>query len=636
MKMQRLYEIIKILIEQNDFITIQNLSKMLHVSPRTIHSDLSSQDFLNIIAPATLIKKPNKGIRIELDWQTKLQILSKIKTSIHLNDEKESDFCKIMLRLLSEKDNISGEDFCNDLYISNSTFYALMQKVENFVKQYHCQIIHKKRKGYSLLGDENEIRKLFFDFMTSFIKDDSLSPYQRISDKTFSMLNVFFYDNEIKKLVDIVNISENIMNTNYVDEDYNRLLVQLSIQMIRLKMNHHILDTNHQKVTSTQEYYYATLMKTYLEKEMNIIFSDYEIEYMTLLLIGTRKQKNMNFPQQNMEVLEKFINLLSIRLNIELSNDFELKQNLINHLKPAIYRMKYGMISENPMLEQIRMNYTEIYMAVITTIEDLEYMENIFFDSNEIGYICLHIIAAINRPTNKKKIKTALICNEGLSIEIFLKNLIESYFNEMVIDDIFRENTIKDLDTSTYDLILNTTTHDIESHHVLKISTNFTQKDHSIIRHFLMYHSHDIVAIENLYQNYLLFFQDTLASAEELLKKYCQFLLEKNYTKDGFYESVIQRMHTSSTYVARGIALPHGAKNKVINSIILMINLKHSIKWDNEDTDFVILVAANDADAKSYSYLFRKIMKIASIDEYSHDLKKCTNINELKLLLEKV
>lgn len=636
MRIQRLYEMIKILLEQNDFITIKNLSKMLGVSPRTIQNDLSSQDFLDIITPATLIKKPNKGILIELDFQTKLSILSKLKKSTHLNDEKESDFCKIILRLLSEKDEISNEDFCQKLYISNSTFYTLLQKVENFTKQYNCQISHKKRKGYSLLGEENQIRKLFFDFVMTFIKDDTPSPYQRMSSKTFSILNIFFYDYEIKKLIDTINIIENIMNTNYVDEDYNRLIIQLYIQIIRLKMNNHILKSTDQKVASTQEYYYATLMKTYLEKEMYIVFSDIETEYMTLLLIGTRKQKNISFPQQNMEVLEKFINLLSIRLNIELSNDFELKQNLINHLKPAIYRMKYGMISENPLLEQIRLNYTDIYMAVITTIEDLEYMENIFFDSNEIGYICLHIIAAINRPTNKKKIRTALICNEGLSIEIFLKNVIESYFNEIIINDIFRENTIKNLDDSLYDLILNTTSHHIDSQHVLKISTNFTQKDHSIIRHFLMYYCHDIVSVENLYQNYLLFFKDSLSSSEDLLKKYCQFLLEKNYTKEGFYESVIQRMQTSSTYIARGIALPHGAKNKVITSIILMINLEHSIKWDNEDTDFVILVAANDANAKNYSYLFRKIMKIASIDEYSQNLKKCQNIEELKLLLEKV
>ena len=276
-------------------------------------------------------------------------------------------------------------------------------------------------------------------------------------------------------------------------------------------------------------------------------------------------------------------------------------------------------------------------MAVMTTIEDIEDIENIMFDSDELGYICLHIIAAVNRPSNIKKINTALICNEGLSIEIFLKNIIESYFREIEISNIFREMNIQQLNPSDYSLILNTTSHKYNQNNIVNISKNFTSYDHSLIRHSLFQIKNEVNIDSHVISNYLLFYHTTkVYTQESLIKHYCKDLFEHNYVTDEFYESVLQRMKSSGTYIARGIALPHGSKDFVQRSVISLIHLETPILWDNESTDLVILVAINDKDAKNYSYLFRKIMRIASNDDLSKELKHCTTDEQLHELLNKV
>lgn len=110
------------------------------------------------------------------------------------------------------------------------------------------------------------------------------------------------------------------------------------------------------------------MTKIYMEKDLSIFLSDAEIIYITKLYLSARKQKNEATDTNNNEVLEIFLRILSIRLNFELTNDFELRQNLLNHLRPAIHRIKHGMSNKNPLLNQIKENYTEIYMAVMTTI----------------------------------------------------------------------------------------------------------------------------------------------------------------------------------------------------------------------------------------------------------------------------
>lgn len=638
MKNDKLHELVKLLLLQHDYITIHAIADRMHVSERTVHNYISSQTFKEIIQHATLRKVPNKGIRLETTDIQKASIVTTLRSSIQLQFDKEDDVSKILLSLLSTKMEIELDTLCNSLFISPSTLHHILQEIEHYISKFNCTILLKKRKGFCLQGSEANIRKLCYASLMDFIHEEEMEEHKhlRITKKTMAILCVLMHDVEIEKIISIMNISETMINTNYCDEDYNKLLIHLAIIVHRNRLGYSIHNTNYHDITTSQEFYFATLKKTYLEKEFQIHLDENETCYLALLLLGTRKQVNVENPQQNMVVLEKFITFLSIRLNIELSNDFELKQNLISHLKPAIHRMRHGVVSENPLLQQIRLNYTEIYMAVITTIEDLEYREHIFFDSNEIGYICLHIIAAVNRPNNKKKVKTALICNEGLSIELFLKNLIESYFTEITISEIYRENTIQRIESKQFDLIINSSKQKIEASNIVDIDTNFTELDHDHIRHYLIHHSLEVVQFDDLYKNYLVFFQDTLCSQAELIKKYCTYLLKQGYVKEGFYHSVLTRTRLSSTYVARGIALPHGAKDEVISSVILMIRLDQTIKWDHEDTDFVILVAANDVDIKNYSFLFRRIMKIAACDEYATILKECQSLEDLKHLLDKL
>lgn len=639
MKVQKITDLIKILLSQNDFITIQYLSEKLTVSKRTIHNYLSSQEFQSLIYPTTLIKTPNKGIKIEADELWKTKILSRLKTTIHLNYDKENDFSAIMMTLLSSNNEVALESLADELYLSPSSLTTVINEIDTYVTRFHCQIQHKRRKGILLVGSESHIRKLFSSFMTTFVDSQTIVPSQhRLTSKTKYILSIILDEKEIEKLMLIITISEDIINTNYCDEDYNQLLITMAIIIIRIRIGAFITTDTFVDIKSSQEYYYAMLLKNYLEKDFTIPINENETEYLALVLLGTRKQVNVSNTSQDIMVLEKFLNLLSIRLNVELSNDYELKKNLINHLKPAIHRMKHGIVSENPLLEQIRIKYTEIYMAVITTIEDLEIMESIYFDSNEMGYICLHIIAAVNRPSNIKKIKVALICNEGLSIEIFLKNIIESYFSEIGIQDIFRKSSIHQMKPENFDLIINSSHQTFHAKNVISIDTNFTHKDHRNLKHFISAHTtRDQLKLEDLYNNYLLFFHDTVMSQQELIKKYCDFLEKHHYVKKEFYNSVISRTKTSSTYIARGIALPHGAKDEVLSSVILMINLQVPIKWDDEDTNLVILVAANDDNnSNNYNLLFRKIMKIASSDAYATLLKTCQNKIDLKEVLETI
>src|SRR5699024_3230332 len=96
---------------------------------------------------------------------------------------------------------------------------------------------------------------------------------------------------------------------------------------------------------------------------------------------------------------------------------------------PAINRYKYGMNIRNPMLEDIKRNYPLAYEAGIVAGLAIEEHTGSEINENEIGYLALHIGAAMERRKMETHPKRCLIvCASGLGSAQLLYYRIKSKF----------------------------------------------------------------------------------------------------------------------------------------------------------------------------------------------------------------
>ena len=638
-KTKKVFDLIQLLIHQHDYQTANELAKSLEVSPRTIHNYLRSPEFTALVQPNELEKTPNSGIKLHLTSQRKIHILSKIKHSalIPVNEHNFDDFTFILIQLFTEKNYLAYQMLEKKLYKSSSSIQIILQEVESFISKFSCELIYLRNKGVKLVGSETDIRSLFLFVLTNYLSfhDDSRQ-FDRISKRTEAILDTFFTPKEKEDLVHLADVCETAMKTSICENDYNLLLLYLMIIIIRLRNHFYSTEVSNKTMEKSVEFQYAILLKFHMEQLFQISFPDSELSYLSRILMSTRKQTNMMTESHESKVIDQFIELVGMRLNIDLSQDKELSRNLNTHLRPAINRMKQGIPFSNPLLDYIKNDYTEVYLSVLTTIDDLERMENIYFDANEIGYICLHIIAAISRPENISAIKTALICKEGLSIEQFLVHIISSYFKEIEITEVYRSNTMDELDLAEFDLVINSTKALVESSKVVEISTSFTQKDFSAIKHFINFHVLEKELKKSYLQDHLLYFIMNYTTQEEFINSCCQYLLQHNYVTSHFPSTVFDRQKKSTTYVARGIAVLHGSKEEVLHSSVLIINLEKEIEWDGYQVRTVIFIVSNDENPTIFSQLLRQVMRIASSDSLTEKLHACAGLDDVFMLLENV
>ena len=108
----------------------------------------------------------------------------------------------------------------------------------------------------------------------------------------------------------------------------------------------------------------------------------------------------------------------------------ELFARLSKHMKPLLNRLKNGIRVNNNLLEQIRLEYPNLFSTVKEATRQLEEHEHLpIIDDEEIGFITVYFAQAVenlSRPLN-----ILLVCTTGLGTAQLLKSKIERRFSDM-------------------------------------------------------------------------------------------------------------------------------------------------------------------------------------------------------------
>ena len=122
---------------------------------------------------------------------------------------------------------------------------------------------------------------------------------------------------------------------------------------------------------------------------------------------------------------------------------------------------------------------------------------------------------------------------------------------------------------------------------------------------------------------------------EEVLKALCNQLFNTGYINDvdDFYADVLAREEEGLTGLGKGIAIPHGKSESVINTTIAIGKTKQPIEWgslDDKPVEVILLFAVKHSDATTtHIKLLQKVAIMLADDEFLVALQKAENEDEL-------
>ncbi|MBS6396264.1 MAG: transcription antiterminator [Clostridiales bacterium] len=464
MENKRILEIVRILLQQTDYITIQKITTLLQVSNKTVRNELDTVAEYLTGYNLTLSRKTGVGIRIEGEEKQKLTLLKAVsQRSSQLADySPKARKNYIGLRLITCTENCRIYELASELYVSRATIHKDISLLSGQLPPYHINLIRKNNNGISIEGKERHLRDLMFDLM---LEDNGYAEFLKIiQDPSYECKNDFIFkaldytDRDIHKLVQMVIRSKNHYINSLPFNSLSTALLRIFISLVRISEGHMVSlsDEFMENVRAEPLFPEISHLASILAQEYHLTFPEEELRYLQVHFLSL--QNKLGISESDQEELEELVNdLLTDWEQIfhrPFTQDQDLRESLTAHLGPALTRFCHGIAIENPMMDEIYAHYQNTFNIAKKSLRIVEERFSGQLSNDEIGYIAIHLAAALDR-TNQP-LKTILVCHGGTGASKLLIRKLTTQIPEITIIGQESFLTIQQADLTEAELIIST------------------------------------------------------------------------------------------------------------------------------------------------------------------------------------
>jgi transcriptional antiterminator len=648
--MDRMFHIINIILNNKECITVDSIANALNVSNKTIRNDLKKVEAYIQSKGLKLFKKPGSGISIEGEENKKLDLINSCKAKAAVIEPFSPEDRKnyILKRLFMSEESITIKELAIELYVSRVTIHKDLELVDEWLNNYNLQLLKKPNYGVEIVGEEDNWRKAASSLIAIGkenveLKELLYKDYTgRIDYKTLVKLKELI-NIDYKQLEKIVIDGEGKLKFRFSDEAFISLIMHIAISIKRLQQNKDINLSNDilMNLFNKEEYSIAKDMGHDIEQYFKVKLPETEIGYITLHLLGAKMQQNklgeaslditMDKDELSHIMAKEIIEKLEKMLSVDLYEDKQLVNGLILHLRPTVNRLKYGLTLRNPIIDEIKENYPEIYGAAWMTSSVFQKYLGVKISDEEIGYIALHFAAAVER--QKKPLTALVVCTSGIGTSQLLALKLKKHFSEIEIKDIVSYVSISSKDLIGIDIIISTLAINVDKPTII-ISPLLNQNDIKRLDEFINKIAGKRNKISDVLDEDFIFINAKHKDKSVLIKDICEKLNKEGYVKEGYLESIMDREIAASTEVGNGVAIPHGSPQLVNRSRICVIILDSPVKWNEEYVDIVFLICISEKDVRRFEQMFRYLYNKINDTVFIKELKCKNNKKSIKGMLE--
>jgi mannitol operon transcriptional antiterminator len=536
----RTKKIIKILIENDDYIVTDQIAENLDVSSRTVLRELKKVEKWLQNNNISLEKKKGTGIRLDCSLNEKRRIKELLEfESVDKYYSPVERRMIILAELLKDQRPNKLYTFTRVCNVSEATISNDLDEVEKWLQDYQLKLVRKPGLGVYLKGKEREIRKASINLLYQnfdleeilMLLQDKYSEKEQSLRKTLSknrLLNLIGIDT-INLLDNYIKELETKMDYRLADDSYAALMVHLAIALKRIKEGDQITIEQKllEKIRNNDEFLIAKNLVNSIADAFSVEIPEAEVAYVTMHLMGSKGRGGIYNDEISMTedyhlvyITRKMIEKAEIELGIYLEDDEELLIGLVRHLEPTINRIKLNLDIRNPLLDEIKEKYKNLFQVSKKCAAILAAEEDIDVPESEAAYIAMHLGSAVERKRKPvQKFRAAVACTSGIGASRLLASRITKEFENIEITSListldFENQNLKELNL---DLIISTVAIPESEIPVIIVNPLLNEKHQREINDFLLNHQ-----AKKQHNNKKI----TLKEKLEMINKYNQGILE--------------------------------------------------------------------------------------------------------------
>ncbi|WP_040203507.1 BglG family transcription antiterminator [Neobacillus jeddahensis] len=490
---QRSTAILTHLVKAKTFVPIREITEKFQISRRTIYYDMDKvNDWLkeNYLPEVKYVR--SAGFILEEEAAVHVPEKLSSMNSWHYEYSLKERKAWLAIYLIARDIPLYLEGLMEKVRVSRNTTIDDLKGLKQELERFHLSLEFNRKSGYVIKGKEEDKRKAIVHFLQHVLFDQNspsvLAKIPLVLHKGASHFDLFDYK-KMEAVQQILGESEQELNLQYTDEFLFSLAVRLLLFCRRVSDGKKIAIDRFEKevLQETKQYRAAQKIGEKLSRLFTIEFPEDEIFYITKHLLSSRVQFSEEPPlihlQDDAYILAKVVTNMVTDFQryacVFFENRQEIEKNLLLHVKPAYYRITYGLEFESDMTESIKGKYQDIFLLTSKTITHLEAVVEKKVNEHEIALIAMHfggwMQKAGAKPADRKR--ALLVCTNGVGTSRLLLHQLEGLFSTV---DLIGSVSLREYEKNHYydvDFILSTIPLEGKEHPVFVVSPILTEAE---------------------------------------------------------------------------------------------------------------------------------------------------------------
>jgi mannitol/fructose-specific phosphotransferase system IIA component (Ntr-type)/galactitol-specific phosphotransferase system IIB component len=427
----------------------------------------------------------------------------------------------------------------------------------------------------------------------------------------------FFSNLEVEYCASLVNAMQHSMGIQFADSSYVSLVIHLAMQIYYKQ--HGIVSVEGFHEQDKRELDVALVIAKKIEERYCLKLSDDERAFLSAQIQAAKSSHSMRDiigegadatrSQEVNEVVSEILNIASEYLHPYLKIDRELERSLKYHLEPTLEQLRLGMSIRNPLLEDMKKSYPFVFEVARQASEVISSRIQKPVPDDEIGYLAMHLAAAMERmrPFPGPRQKVIVVCGEGIATAWMLVSRLRVEFPNIIVSEVMSAQEVQRLAHIERDIDAIITTLSLERKDVPMIVVNplLRVNDLVAIRQVLgasaaiAFDDRFVSRIEGMPSLVNLLKVDTIA-----LKVDCAdwtgvvdvaigLLIQTGGVEHAFAQTIKELIVERGTYMIiwPKVALLHGPPRAGVKRLCMsLVTLSHPVQFGNSADDAVDVV----------------------------------------------
>lgn len=612
-------KILEYLINQRTWVKGRQLAAELGVTDRTVRNDVSYINSLEQDVPELIISHSQKGYYIQ-DCTRAVALLKAVRDDLPKSPEERANY--ILKRLIFEKKQLDFYELAGEMLVSESTLENDLKRVREIIGRNENNLKLVKKSGYiNVEGSEKEKRRLLSQLL-----------YQEANCNFFKLeeYTKYFHD------LDLHAIQQHLIElTKKYDIKLNdlaviNLIVHIAITIDRIKRQN-VLDSSFggDDLENSQEYKISQELCSRLKEKFDVEFPKTEVAYISYLILGKKIIKNIYNNRDELkswmepyflQLTESLLQSINSEFGIELLNDEVLFIGLCLHFRTMLDRIKYGMTLRNPLLGELKRKYFFVFQVTVYLANEFYKLTGFRIDEDEMGYIALHLGAALERIREKKRTvkRIVLVCPTGHTTSgILLSKLNSLYKDKLEVIGNFSIWEVEAINKRKPDLVISTVPLDNGlTAKTITVSPFLSENDIRTLNTYFDLES-PINGKSRLHSDIDRFFRENIfykdvqfADEFTAINFMANQLLKKGYVPADYPDLVIKREELSSTAFGNMVAIPHPLVMNAFQTVISVVLLEKPMVWKTHKVQLILMFAIRAQDRKELDGLYNYLVNI--------------------------